>query len=101
MLTEQLLSEIESGQGLRLAQAAKLLPSNRGNKPVTMSCLCRWVLSGVKLPSGAVIRLEAARLSGKWLTSAAAIRRFVAAQTPNINADPAPTTRTARQQQRA
>jgi hypothetical protein len=101
MLTEQLLEEIEAGEGQRLAVAARILPSNRQNKPVTMSCLLRWVMSGIRLPSGERVHLEAARIAGKWVTTPPAIRRFVAAQTPHLDSEPAPAPRTVKQRQRA
>jgi hypothetical protein len=84
MLSDQFLSEIEAGEGQRLAVAARLLPSARRDKPVTLSCLLRWVLDGVRGPGGQRIRLEACRLSGKWITTPGALRRFVEAQTPEL-----------------
>jgi hypothetical protein len=102
MLTDQLLSEIQSGHGQRLAVAARILPSNRQNKSVTMSCLLRWVMDGVRLPSGERIQLEAARIAGKWVTTPQAIRRFVEAQSPkHSDTTPTPRNRTSRQRQRA
>lgn len=101
MLSEQLLSEIEAGHGQRLAVAARILPSNRQNKPVTMSCLLRWVMDGVRLPDGSRLKLEAARIGGKWVTTPQAIRRFVESQTPQSNDTPLPPApRTAKQRQR-
>jgi hypothetical protein len=85
MLSDRFLSEIEAGEGQRLAVAARLLPSARQGKPVTMSCVWRWVLHGVKGPGGERIRLEACRISGKWVTTPGALRRFVATQTPDLN----------------
>src|SRR5262245_3936515 len=82
VLTQELLNEIEAGQGEPLTIAAKRIPSYRQGQPVTLSCLLRWVLSGVVGPEGERVYLEAARLSGRWITSSAAIRRFVARQTP-------------------
>jgi hypothetical protein len=76
MLTEHLLEEIEAGQGETLTRAAQRIPSTRQGKPVTLSCLLRWVQTGVIGPNGQRIKLEAARLAGKWVTTPAAIRRF-------------------------
>jgi len=94
MLTDQLLSEIEAGEGEPLARAARRVPSTRQGRPVTLSCLLRWVLHGVRGPGGRRVRLEAARLAGRWITTPAALRRFVVAQTPPLDAEPAPTPRT-------
>jgi hypothetical protein len=82
MLTTQLLEEIEAGLGEPLTRAARRVPRTRQDRPVTLSCLLRWITLGVIGPNGERIKLEAARLAGRWLTTPGAIRRFVAAQTP-------------------
>ncbi len=76
-----------------LRQAAGLIPPSHTNKPVSLSCLIRWVVTGVKGPNGSRVRLEAVRFGGRWLTSSPALERFVAALTPNFNpdSDPKPT----------
>jgi hypothetical protein len=52
------------------------------------------------VPGGRVVRLEAARLAGRWLTSAPALARYAAAQTPAVETEtPAP--RTPAQRRRA
>ena len=88
MLSDVLLEEIAAGEGESLSRAARRLPSSRRSRPVTISCLVRWVTAGVRLPSGERVRLEAARCSGRWITSAGAIRRFIAAQTPDLSSTP-------------
>jgi hypothetical protein len=90
MLSDQLLQEIEAGQGETLTRAARRIPPTRLGKAVTLSCLLRWVQSGVRGPAGQRVKLEAARLAGKWVTTPAAIRRFVEAQTPRTDSEPAP-----------
>jgi hypothetical protein len=52
-----ILSEITAGLGLSLTQAARRLPSSRAGRPVHSSCIWRWITSGVRLPSGEVVRL--------------------------------------------
>jgi hypothetical protein len=99
--SEQLLAEIADGEGLYLIQAARLIPSHRSGKPTTMSCVLRWVLDGVLVPGGGRVKLEAARLAGKWVTSKAAIRRFVHAQTHHLDTEPAPTPRAPAARRRA
>lgn len=98
MLTDELLAEIENGCGETLRQAARRFPSSRRGRPVTLSCLLRWTLQGVRVPGG-VVKLEAARCAGRWITTPGACRRFVAAQTPDKCHSP-PTIQTAAQQQR-
>jgi hypothetical protein len=83
--TKLILSEIAAGLGLSLTQAARRMPSSRGGRPVHSSCIFRWVTDGVRLSDGTILRLEAAKLAGRWLTSAPAIERFLAAQTPAID----------------
>jgi len=87
MLTDQLLEEIEAGQAETLTVAARRIPPARQGRPVTLSCLFRWITHGVRGPGGQRIKLEAARLAGKWVTTPGAIRRFVQTQTPNSSGD--------------
>jgi hypothetical protein len=79
-----LSDEISQGHGKSLSQAAKLFPPSRRCRPVTLSCLVRWVTEGVRGPDGKRIRLEAARLAGRWITTPQAIARFIEAQTPTL-----------------
>jgi hypothetical protein len=79
--------EIADGGGLSLAQVASRFPSYRRGKPVTASAVWRWVSEGVKTPSG-LVRLEAARVAGRWLTSESALRRFIAAQSTPVSEGP-------------
>jgi hypothetical protein len=90
MGNEQLLEEIADGHGENLVTAAKRFPSYRRGRPVTLSCLVRWILTGVKCPGGTLVRLEAARCAGRWLTTPQAICRFIAKQTPTIDGAPTP-----------
>jgi hypothetical protein len=84
---------------LSLAEAARRLPSNRRGRPVTMSCILRWVLEGVRTPEG-VVRLDAIRLGGRWLTSLEALQRFAERQTPTLE-DATATLRSPASRQRA
>jgi hypothetical protein len=58
----------------------------------------RWILTGVRTPSG-LVRLEAARAGGRWFSSLEAVERFITAQTPDLNnqAQAAPRSPSARQ----
>ncbi|HZV05240.1 MAG TPA: hypothetical protein VE999_09180 [Gemmataceae bacterium] len=93
-------AEIAAGLGLSLSDAARRLPSARQGRPVHSSCVWRWITSGVRLANGAVVRLEAARLAGRYLTSTPALERFLARQTLGRASEPA-RLRTAVQRQRA
>jgi Protein of unknown function (DUF1580) len=73
-----------------LSHASKFLPSARQGKPVSLSCLLRWIFDGVRTPDGSRVRLEALRLGGKWVTSMEALQRFAEAQTPKLDGDPRP-----------
>jgi hypothetical protein len=75
---------------LSLPQASRLLPPGRGGRPVTLSCLLRWILNGVRSPSGEVVRLDAIRLGGRWITSREALQRFAVALTPRLGNAEAP-----------
>ena len=75
-----LAEEIAAGLGLSMGQGAKLFPPYRGGRPVNPSTVWRWCRAGVSTPAG-VVRLEALRCGGRWLTSAGAVRRFLDAQT--------------------
>ena len=81
---------------LTLHDAARLLPSNRAGKRVNFSTIWRWALKGVHATDGRLVKLEAARVGGRWLTSKEAIERFSAALTPTNDAETEPIrTRTA------
>lgn len=97
----RLLDEISQGYGKSLAQAAKLCPSSRRGRPVTLSCLLRWVLEGIRGPDGNRVRLEAARLAGRWITTPQAITRFIQAQTPALDSERGITPRSPSARQRA
>src|SRR5690242_10587978 len=79
---------------ISLAQAARRVPpfrfDNEGRpKPVTTSCVLRWILNGARGPGGRV-RLEGQRIGGRWITSAEALDRFAAALTPAPDRPAAP-----------
>ncbi|MCI0464668.1 MAG: hypothetical protein L0Z62_47695 [Gemmataceae bacterium] len=84
MVSTLLIEEIAQGHGLYLSRAAKRFPPHRKNRPVTLGCLVRWIIEGVRGPGGERVRLEAARVAGKWMTTPQAITRFIIAQTPDL-----------------
>ena len=67
---------------ISLSQAATLLPPSRKGRPVSASCVWRWFRKGVKLADGQVVKLEALKVVNRYITSADAVRRFIAAQQP-------------------
>ncbi|HYV37592.1 MAG TPA: DUF1580 domain-containing protein [Gemmataceae bacterium] len=91
LVTEHLLS---------LTDARRLLPAGRNGSAVHLSCILRWILTGAKAPGGDRIRLDAARVGGRWLTSREALQRFAEALTPSLD-DKAPRARTPRQRERS
>jgi hypothetical protein len=94
----QVLTEIQGGDGLSLSAAGRMFPAHRGEGTINPSTVFRWVTQGTKTADGRVVKLEAVRVPGRWLTSRSALARFVQALT--AGADPAaaaalqPTTRT-------
>jgi hypothetical protein len=101
MPSERLLAEIADGQGEPLSRARLRFPSFRKGAEVSLSCLLRWILDGARGHDGEPVKLEAARLAGRWITTPAAIARFVGAQTPNLSTEPTPDPGTPTQRQRA
>ena len=75
---------------ISFAQAARLIPPSRRGRPVSPSCVWRWHRSGVKLPDGRVVRLEALKLINRFLTSVQAVHRFIRAQQPEAGPAPGP-----------
>ncbi len=66
---------------LPFSQAARRLPSLRGDKPVNPATLWRWAKCGVLARSGVRIRLETIRIGGSTCTSMEALQRFITALT--------------------
>lgn len=96
-----LLSEIERGEGLALAAAGRLFPAFRGSGSVGPSTVFRWVTKGTKSAGGIIVKLAAARVGSRWLTSRSAVTRFVAALTEEADPIPVPVSRTPSQQRKA
>ena len=97
----KLLAEIAAGEGLGLAAAGRMFPAFRGEGVVGPSTTYRWVAVGTKAANGMVVRLEAARVGGRWLTSRSAVTRFVAALTEAANPIPPSAPRTPAQRQKS
>ena len=69
---------------LSLAAAARLVPPARGGKRCHLSTILRWIVKGSKAPDGTTVRLEGARVGGRWLTTLQALRRFSERLTPQL-----------------
>lgn len=77
--TTPLLDEIIAGDALGLGAAARLLPAHRGSGRANPTTVWRWITSGARASDGRAVRLEAARVGGRWLTSRGALTRFIRA----------------------
>jgi hypothetical protein len=87
----QLIGEILNGDGLPLSQAAKHVPSYRGDGTASASTPWRWATKGARAADGRIVKLETARIGGRMLTSKAALARFAAAlSSPPDDSAPSP-----------
>lgn len=86
---------------LTLNDAARRLPPARRGRPVSFSCVLRWITDGVPGPDGHRVKLEAVRVGGRWLTSVEALARWAARLTPGLDERQPATPRTAAQRNRA
>jgi hypothetical protein len=94
------ITEILAGDSLSMNAAAHRVPAHRGTGSAVPSTIWRWHRHGAKSPDGRRVHLEMARVGGKWMTSAAALARFLAALTPPTPGQPArQTVRTQRQRE--
>jgi Protein of unknown function (DUF1580) len=93
--------DLSSETAISLSQVAKLMPPGRGNKPMHVSAVLRWILRGAKDPQGRYVRLAAARVGGKWITSREALQRFSESLTPQLDQPAVPAVRTPTQRERA
>jgi hypothetical protein len=85
---------------ISLPEAGRLLPPGRRGKRPTLSCILRWIMLGVRKPHGEIVRLEALRVGGRWVTSREALQRFAQALTPRFG-DAAPVQRSPAARRRA
>jgi len=74
------MSDFTNEPQIKLTAAARLV---RHGRAINVAALRRWIDRGVRAPNGGRVRLEAIRAAdGAWTTTAAAVRRFLAALTP-------------------
>src|SRR4051812_30723995 len=81
--------DLTAEKPLSLWRAAELIPPARNGKRTNASTIFRWVRDGATGPDGQRVYLEALKLPGRWLTTAAAVQRFLEALTPQRDARPA------------
>lgn len=86
------VNEILSGEGMTLADAARLCPASRGAGKVSPTTLTRWITVGAPRYDGTLVRLEAARYGRRWMTTRGAVARFIASLTPITTSTPLPIT---------
>jgi len=77
---------------LTLKEAAALIKPGRSGRKCHISTLVRWITDGLRGPGANVVRLEAVRLGGRWITSEEALARFSERLTPDNDSarSPAP-----------
>ena len=95
--------DLASEQRIGLHEAAKLYPSFRNGRTTHISTLLRHITKGVRLSNCEVVRLEGARLGGRWITSVEAVQRFMERLTADAlgKAPETPPIRTTKQRARA
>jgi Protein of unknown function (DUF1580) len=79
--------DLQTEKTMSLAEAIRLLPPGRTGKPIRLGTLLRWISEGSRGPGGELVKLEAVRLGGRWLTSREALQRFVERLTPKADPD--------------
>ena len=84
------VAEVQTGDGLSLSAAARLLPPGASGRPLAPSTIWRWARDGVETLDGRRVYLEVARLGSRFVTSREAIGRFLTAQNSCQEASSAP-----------
>ena len=77
-------------------QATPLFPPYRFGQPTHVSRVIRAITKGSRGPNGDIVRLEAVRLGGQWVTSIEAIQRYAERLTPTGQPVPEVSTPTSR-----
>lgn len=90
-------------EGLKsLATLASRCPARGGPGHVSAKALGRWATRGILLPDGRRLKLEVVRVAGRYMSSEAALERFIAAQSVPVSEDqplPASARTTSKRQQ--
>jgi hypothetical protein len=93
---QAVIEEALAGDVISLAQVARKLSAEDAGTTAP-STVWRWGTRGVRAPDGRTVRLEVARVGCRWVTSLAALKRFLLALNPTASRapDPAPAADTA------
>lgn len=75
----------------KLSEYQDRVPGHRRNRRVHLSTLIRWCTRGGRLPDGSRLRLQAARVGTRWLTTDAWFAEFLDRLTAANLTDPVPT----------
>jgi Protein of unknown function (DUF1580) len=70
-----------------LKQLLGRIPPGRSGSRTHLSTVLRWILDGAKGPDGQLVRFEALRIGGRWVSSYEAIQRFAERLTPQSSGD--------------
>lgn len=92
--------DLGSEHVISLAEAARSVPASQG-KSVNPATVWRWIRKGLLAGDGRRVRLAAAKLGGRWVTSREALQRFLEALTPDFGQQAGPRPRTPGQRKRA
>ncbi len=95
-----LVERIVAEKPIGVMQASRLLGTFGLGKPCNPGTVARWIMAGVKMPDGSVLKLEAIRAGSRLMTSKPAVLRFLSRQqgTPTpTGTTPAPRSPAARQ----
>lgn len=82
------MSHILNETVISIKAAAAQFPGRGPGKKLAFSTIWRWIFTGVRAADGQVVRLEAARLGARWVTSREAILRFSARLTQSTEDEP-------------
>ncbi len=63
---------------LGLSEAREVFGPDRFGRLLTRGGVRLWIERGLRAPNGSVVKLEAAMVSGRWVTTREAVARFVA-----------------------
>jgi hypothetical protein len=99
--SEGTMLDLTTDKPISLATATALVPPGRSGRKTHLSTLLRWITKGAKGPDGEVVRLEAVRLGGRWMTSRGALQRFAERLTPSPEGADSPTVQTPAAKRRA
>jgi hypothetical protein len=93
--------DLTSEHVISLTEATRRLPPGRKGRGPHLSTLIRWIVDGARGPAGVIVRLEALRLGGRWVTSDEALQRFAERLTPDLTNCPSQVSHSPAARQRA